>query len=132
MIRKPSCGACLLSVVAAMWLASDARAQNLFASTGSAGNILAFTPAGTQSGYASGLTQAGALAFDSAGNLFVTGGNGTITEITPGGIQSQFASGLSGPGALAFNAAGNLFVGETTSATILMITPLGAKSVFTS
>jgi hypothetical protein len=51
-----------------------------------------------------------AMAFDSAGDLFVAqvpapnnyGYNGTIVEITPGGAQSTFASGLDSPAGIAF------------------------------
>jgi hypothetical protein len=48
------------------------------------GNIYEFTPGGTQSTFASGLNQAYALAFDSAGNLFeADAGSGNIYEFTP-------------------------------------------------
>src|SRR5476651_1546198 len=82
-----------VGVGAIMLIASSAHAS-LFASTGSDGNILAYTPSGTQSTFASGLSQPGGMAFDSAGNLFVTSGNGNITKITPSGVTSTFASGL--------------------------------------
>jgi glucose/arabinose dehydrogenase len=50
------------------------------------------------------------LAFDSAGDLFVTEnniftGDGSIVEITPGGLQSTFASGLGNLYGLAFQPA---------------------------
>ena len=56
------------------------------------------------------------LAFDSAGNLYVSNaanagtGNNTIEKFTPGGVGSLFASsGLSTPEGLAFDSAGNLY-----------------------
>ena len=59
-----------------------------------------------------------ALAFNSAGNLFVADQNsGNIYEFTPGGVQSTFASGLDYPYGLAFNSAGDLFVADDGTAT---------------
>ncbi len=56
-----------------------------------------------RSTFASGLVYPTGLAFDSAGNLFMTDNNlDSIYEFTPGGAQSLFASGLSGPSYLAF------------------------------
>ena len=57
------------------------------------------------------------LAFDSAGNLFVTDwdaplGDFKVYKFTPGGARTTFASGLNGPVSLAFDTAGNLFVGD--------------------
>src|SRR6266704_2650798 len=67
---------CLGAVVL---ICSSAPAQNLFVSDGfsDSGNIYKFTPDGVQSTFASGLNASGTsgpgvLAFDSAGNLFVT------------------------------------------------------------
>jgi len=57
------------------------------------GFIAEFTPTGVQSTLTAGLSNPVALAFDSAGNLFV--GNqvgGAITQITPGGTKSTFAT----------------------------------------
>src|SRR6266513_3858715 len=80
---------------------SSAPAQNLFVSSDAAGgNIYEFTPNGVRSAFASGL--AGALAFDKAGNLFVSDrGNGAINQITPAGLRTTFASGLDRPTGLA-------------------------------
>src|SRR5437016_3221603 len=85
---------------------SSAPAQNLFVSSDAAGgNIYEFTPNGVRSTFASGL--AGALAFDKAGNLFVSD-RGNIYKITPNGVRSTFASELAG--ALTVDSAGNLLV----------------------
>jgi sugar lactone lactonase YvrE len=75
------------------------------------------------------------LAFNRAGDLFVSSSLGTIYKFTPGGTQSTFASGLTTPIGLAFNGAGNLFVadaGPGISGTITEITPGGTKSTFAS
>ena len=117
-----------------MLIASGVQAQNVFATTGS--SILGYTLSGTQSTFASGLTNVGGgMAFDSAGNLFASSGGGDIIKFTPGGLQSVFATGLQGPAGVAFDSAGNLFVGNTTGyygATITKITPAGVQSTFTS
>jgi len=80
------------------------------------------------------------LAFDSAGNLFVTGATATSTtvdtifEFTPGGTESVFATGLNNARGLAFDPSGNLFVAEsiTVGGDILEFTPGGVQSVFAS
>jgi DNA-binding beta-propeller fold protein YncE len=96
--------ALLIPLLWAAVLASSAQAQNLFVASG--GNILDFTPGGGQSTFASGLGYPNGLAFNSAGNLFVTDtGGGNVYEFTPGGARSTFASGLPYPIALAFNSA---------------------------
>ncbi len=70
------------------------------------GQILEFTPDGTQTVFASGLASPAGLAFDAAGNLFVSeSGSGQILEFTPDGAMSVFASGLSRPTFLAFGPA---------------------------
>jgi len=117
---------------------SSAPAQNLFVSSDAAGgNIYEFTPNGVRSTFASGL--AGALAFDKAGNLFVSD-RGNIYKITPNGVRSTFASELAG--ALTVDSAGNLFV--TTgyrddfgfpingSGKIYKLTPNGLRTTFAS
>ena len=80
------------------------------------------------------------LAFDSAGNLFVSTegepGNDTILEFTPDGMESPFATGLTNPRRLAFDSFGNLFVAESNPAPdgyILKFAPGGGPpTVFAS
>src|SRR6266581_4622974 len=98
----------ILSVAAQLIYAAPG---DLFESDQGSGNIFEFTPGGTRSTFASGLTPRG-LAFNSAGNLFEGDGSGNIFEFTPGGTRSTFASGLNLPYGLAFNSAGNLFEGD--------------------
>src|SRR5437764_12619767 len=82
-----------LCLGAVVLICSSAAAQNLFVSArdDSGGKILKFTWDGVQSTFASGLRQPQGLAFDSAGNLFVTdygsGGVGrVIHKFTSNGI----------------------------------------------
>jgi glucose/arabinose dehydrogenase len=112
---------------------------DLFAlSLGSLGNIFEFTPAGTKSLYASGLSGPFDLAFNNSGDLFVTEGEtafpgNEIVEIAPGGgTPMTFATGLDEPRGLAFNSAGDLFVANLGSSNIVEITPGGTKTVFAS
>jgi DNA-binding beta-propeller fold protein YncE len=124
-----------VAAAAVMLIASNAQAQNLFVSdVGSgngSGNIYDYAPGGVQSTFASGVDRPFGLAFNSAGDLFVSANpSGIIYEYTPGGVKSTFASGLIGPGALAVNSAGDVFVGNGTSLT--EITPGGMQSTFAS
>ena len=133
---------------------SSAPAQNLFVSDGysNSGNIYKFTPDGVQSTFASGLSGLRGLAFDSAGNLFVSdstaglGGsiNGTIYKFTPDGVRTTFASGseLNTTTGLACDSAGNLFVSEYGSGVkggtvngvpiIYKFAPSGVRTTFAS
>src|SRR6266487_539693 len=101
--------------------------------------IYKFTPDGARTTFASSseLNAPLALAFDSAGDLFVS--DDTVTDSTelqtfpggiyrfsPGGARSTFAPGFT-PFALAFDSAGNLFV--STDA-IYKFTPGGVRSTF--
>src|SRR5579871_2616351 len=97
---------------AVVLIAASTQAQVLFVAGGDNNNIVEVTPSGSQSVFVSGVNGAGALAFDSAGNLFATDTGGNINELTPSGSQSSFASGLSNPGGLAFNSTGDLFVAD--------------------
>jgi glucose/arabinose dehydrogenase len=127
-------------------------ADNVYVADAAAGIVYKFT--GTLSTFAS-VPGATGLAFDSAGNLFVSTqcesfpfGNcsdptigGRIVKITPSGIQTTFVSGL-GDGdlrGLAFDAFGSLFVADLAPApnksqpigNVFKITPTGFVSVFT-
>ena len=78
-----------------------------------------------------GLNQPEGLAFDSAGNLFVTDG-GSILEFTPYGAGTIFASGLGRAVGLAFDSTGNLFVADQLSGNVDKFTASGMRSTFTS
>ncbi|HZE56481.1 MAG TPA: hypothetical protein VE031_01380 [Chthoniobacterales bacterium] len=78
---------------------------NLVVSTGDSpgnGEILKFTPDGTKTVFATGLTNAPrGMAFDSDGNLFVAEvpptTTGDILKFSPGGVRTTFASGIGSP-----------------------------------
>ena len=108
-------------------------AQNVFVAAGD-GNVYEYTTNGTQSVFASGLGgDEEGLAFDSAGNLFVSdASDSAIYKFTTNGVQSTFASGLNTPRGLAFDAAGNLYEADAGSGNIYKFTPDGARSTFAS
>jgi len=114
------------------------------------GSILEFTPPGVQSTFASALSRPRGVAFDSAGNLFVTtttldlnSGNfsGAILKIAPDGTQTTFAN-VSGPSAsffledLKIDDSGNVFliVNDETdpneASVIYRFAPDGTQSTF--
>ena len=78
-------------------------------------------------------TEPSALAFDAAGNLYVSEeGNNTVSKVTPQGAVSNFASGFSHPMGLAFDAAGNLYVANLTGGSVSKVTPAGLVTTFVS
>lgn len=110
-------------------LALDA-AGDVFVADGVNGTVSKVTPAGAVSTFAS-VPDAYGLAFDNAGNLYVSGA-GTIHKVTPGGAVSTFVSGLGGSGSIAFDSSGNLFVVSNSGNTIRRIAPDGMVSPFAS
>ena len=125
---------------AVILICSSAAAQNLFVSArdDSGGKILKFTWDGVQSTRASGLLQPQGLAFDSAGNLFVSDLStsvigSVIYKFKPTGVSgSIFASGLNFPIDLAFDSSGNLFVADYGSGHIYKLKPDGGRTIFAS
>jgi gliding motility-associated-like protein len=65
------------------------------------------------------------LAFDNAGNLYVTEANGTIRKITPGAVVTTFASGFSYPNGIIVDKLGNVYVADQQTYKISKITPAG-------
>ena len=82
-----------------------------------------------RSAVAKGFEAPRGMAFDRAGNLFVSG-NDSIVRFTPDGSGSTFASGLKSPFGLAFDRDGNLFAAEMGAGAILRFSPNGDKSTF--
>jgi uncharacterized repeat protein (TIGR03803 family) len=114
---------------------TTAQAQNLFESDFYGGKIYEFTTNGTQSTFATGVSQPTGLAFNSAGILFeLDAGSGNIFEFTTNGTQSTFASGLNSPQGLAFDTNGNLFVSDAGSGNIFEFTNgiAAEKGIFAS
>jgi len=108
-----------------------AAPQSLFESDFDSGTIFKFTPDGTKTTFASGLSGPGGLALDASGNLFEADENsGKIFKFTPAGTKTAFATGLNHPFGLAFDPAGNLFEADDGSGTIFKFTPNGTKTIF--
>lgn len=109
---------------------------NLFVGISGGGNppqlcpIIKITPDGTQRTFTTfqGNELLG-MAFDGAGNLFVSG-PGAVAKITPDGTQSLFAR-VSGAWPLAFDRSSNLYVGSnpTGPSSIVRISPDGTQTV---
>ena len=75
----------------------------------------------TVSAFASAFDDPAGLAFDAAGNLFVSNhANNTVSEVSPTGVVSSFFSGLNVPSGLAFGA-GNLYVTDAGNNTVQKI-----------
>jgi DNA-binding beta-propeller fold protein YncE len=98
-------------------------------------SILKFTPDGTKSTFAWGLSPYD-VAFDSLGNLFVSvyvgDAGSSILKFTPDGKKSTFASGLGYLDHPTCDDKGNLFVRNWDSHSIFKFTPKGVKSTFAS
>jgi sugar lactone lactonase YvrE len=95
--------------------------------------FVALTVSGLGAILVSTSTEAGRLAIDAAGNLFVADKH-SIYKYAPDGTKSTFAAGLKYPHGLSFDGKGNLFVsdGAATDAksSILKFTPDGKRSTF--
>jgi sugar lactone lactonase YvrE len=121
----------VLFAAAILLAAHSLQASDLFVANTSAGQIVEITPSGSQSIFASGLTNPEDIAFNGVGDLFVSGlSSGGIFEVTPQGAESTFAAGLSNVVGLAFDSAGNLYVDTGTE--IDKFTPAGVKTTFVS
>src|SRR4051794_29648804 len=114
----------LLTFAAILLLPStkaDAAAGDLYQVNPSGGAIYKYTPAGVRSVFAAGLASTpNSIAFNGAGELFVSEGSGAaakITKITPAGGKTTFAAGVQANG-LVCDAAGNLFVSDGLSQSI--------------
>ncbi len=103
-------------------------AGNLYLADDSANVVYKFTPSGTRTVFASGLTAPSDVAIDAAGNIYVANTTaGTIVKYSPDGATSSvFASLIAGPEALTFDLSGNLYVAQTNG--ITKFSPDGATS----
>src|SRR6266498_3665033 len=119
-------------LVALIPIVAHANPGDLYATDNS--SIRIYAPDGTVTVFATGLDSPSGLAFDGAGNLYVTSsrvfpGGGRVTKITPGGVKSLFA--ILGPDpkpfhqnfGIAIDERNNLFVADNQQDKIYMITP---------
>lgn len=138
MKTKPHYFCIVLAWFAGILIFSTAQAQNLFESDSGSGNIYEFTPNGTRSTFASGLSVPAGLVFDTAGNLLVADDGdfsttgGMIYKFTTNAVRSTFASGLNAPAALAFDKSGNLFEADYGSGKIYKFATNAIQSTFVS
>jgi sugar lactone lactonase YvrE len=110
---------------------SRAAAATLLEADFSSGIIYRFAPDGSRTVYTSGLSDPEGLAFDAAGNCFVTEtGSGTINKFATDGTQTIFASGLNGPASLVFDAAGSLFSADFFGGVIYKFDSNGTRTTF--
>ena len=115
------------------WLPGPLAAENNLFITNYSSTIQEITPSGSVSTFATGLSGANCLAFNSSGDLFESdSGTGIIYEFTPSGVRSTFASGLSFPRGLTFDSSGNLYVAAVWSGEVVKYTPSGQASIFAS
>jgi hypothetical protein len=95
------------------------------------GTIYKYTPDGTPSTFAGGLTGPTGLAFDTEGDLFVADyGIGMIYKFAPDGTRTTFTTQVSQPTALAFDGQGNLFEGDYGSGAIYKFDLAGNRATF--
>ncbi len=87
---------------------------------------------GTVSTYLSGFNSPQGLAFDAAGNLYVSVfDTGVVDKVTPAGVVTPFASIYQAAG-MAFDASGNLYVASYGHGELDEVTPAGTTSVVAS
>jgi len=112
------------------WLA---EAQNLFVAEPAGGNdIYEIGPSGTPVTYFGFAGDTGGMAFNNAGDLFVSDELGSIYEFAPDGTKSLFVTGLNAPWGVAVNNAGELFAADYGSGDIYEFSPDGTQSIFAS
>jgi hypothetical protein len=90
------------------------------------GQVYEFTPNGVQSTFAAGLADPENLAFNSAGDLFVSCIDGYIYEITPNGVRSTFATVGSG------DALFGIAFEPVPEPSVMALTAIGVGAVFLS
>lgn len=126
----------LLLVLALLTASTGAHADTVYVPNAGINRVMQFTSGGVGSIFANTSSGAWALAFDSAGNVYVaTPGDNSIRKFSPAGSDlGVFAtlgtSGGSGPTGLAFDSAGNLYASDANDNTIKKFTAAGAGSVF--
>jgi sugar lactone lactonase YvrE len=108
-----------------------ALGATLFEADFTSGIIYRFSPDGSRTVYTSGLNGPEGLAFDAAGNCFVSEAlGGIIHKFATDGTDTVFATGLNGPASLVFDGAGNLFSADFFGGFIYKFDPNGARTTF--
>jgi hypothetical protein len=97
-----------------------------------AAKVYKFTPTGTKSTFASGLTKSDTIAINAADALYVGDPDGNIFKFTSAGAKTTFATNVGYVSALAFNSYGDLFVGDRANSRVVKITHGGTKTTFVS
>ena len=133
LLRSSLISLTVLTVILSASVAASAAPGDIYVGLCCMGDsIIRVTPQGVASVFeTSGVSTPFALAFDPAGNLYVTNsGDNTVEKFSPTGMGSVFAD-LTGPRGLVIDALGNLYV-STANDTIEKIAPDGTASVFAS
>jgi sugar lactone lactonase YvrE len=105
----------------------------LFEADFTSGIIYRFSPDGSRTVYTAGLNGPEGLAFDIAGNCFVSEALGnSIHKFGTDGSDTVFASGLNGPASLVFDGTGNLYSADFFGGFIYKFDPNGARTTFAS
>ncbi|MEN6386935.1 MAG: hypothetical protein ABFD79_17275 [Phycisphaerales bacterium] len=106
----------LVASVSSLWALGIDSSDNLYATIDATiGTILKFDSSGGYTIFASGQFRPYDIAFDGAGNLYMTDYyNGTILIFDPSGESAVFASGLNGPGFI-------MIIPEPASACLVLI-----------
>ena len=106
---------------------------NLYVASIRGNSVIKFTPDGTRSTLASGISRPVGIGVDESGNVY-TGGltSGLITKITPAGVKSTFATGVARAYAIVFDRSGNMLVAERDAGIVSKFTPQGEKQTFLS
>ncbi len=122
---------------------SNSTANNISAMPAASGTIFGVSvTANSPATIASGLNGPGALAIDSAGNLYVTNETGNSVDVMPvtsgtifgvpvtaGILATIVSSGLGQPDGLAFDSAGDLFIANFTANTVSVV-PAASGTIF--
>ena len=97
------------------------------------GLVSKVTPGGVVTTWFGPLATPGGLAFDTAGNLYISSvANNEVWKVTTNGVASVLANGISEPGQLVFDGFGNLYVTSISGGTVSQVTPGGTVTTYAS
>jgi len=131
---KFACPAAAIILLAGPGIAAAQSANAIFETNYRSNTLEVYSLTGSDLGVLATPSYPTGLAFDTAGNLFVSSDDpaaNAIEKITPDGSISVFATtGLNAPHALVFDSAGNLYVANAAGDTIEKFTPDGVGTEF--